>query len=87
MTSNVYDICVQIPEACPWQDATGRLWDVLSVLRYEIGRSRDAAASDIRFTVLMQQEATAPEPYKFKALCHPGDDHEPVITIMLPWED
>ena len=28
-----------------------------------------------------------PEPIELKAMCHPGDTHEPVVTILLPDED
>ena len=30
---------------------------------------------------------TAPKPVKLKAICHPGDEGEPVVTVMLPDED
>jgi hypothetical protein len=67
------------------QSTTGRLWDVLNVLRAAI-RSLPANADTVLFSVLFRMiEET--ETVNLKALCGPGDDAEPVVTIMLPDED
>jgi hypothetical protein len=78
------------------QDETGRLWDLLWMLRMAAVNTR--GASIIHFKVifaLMQNRAGRNGQYlrretqtiTFKAVCGPGDDGEPVITIMLPGED
>ena len=70
------------------QDETGRLWDVLSVLRFRI---RETGSTDgIRFAVLRMPNAPGsrrPSHCQLVAVCGPGDMGEPVITIMLPGED
>ncbi len=78
------------------QDETGRLWDLLWMLRMAAMNSR--GASIIHFKVifaLMQSRAGRNGQYlrresqtiTLKAVCGPGDDCEPVITVMLPGED
>jgi phosphoribosyl 1,2-cyclic phosphodiesterase len=58
----------------------------LFVLRFAIAKSRDT--DTIRFTVLFLMSAgSTPVPIEIKAVCGPGDDGEPVLTIMLPDED
>jgi hypothetical protein len=85
VTSAVWAAYVAVPEACPWQDEAGRLWDILWMLRYAIGRSK--SVSVLQFTVLVQNDGRGPREVKLKAVCGPGDDGEPVITVMLPRED
>ena len=66
-----------------YQDEMGRLWDILSVLRFYVRRG----GSEIHFPVTMIMKARQRRNIVFKALCGPGDDAEPVITIMMPDED
>ena len=70
------------------QDYDGRLWDVLWIAALRIRLNNDETDS-IRFTVI-QQEA---DPItgdlhnvnlRLLALCGPGDEGEPVITIGFP---
>jgi hypothetical protein len=65
------------------QSISGRLWDVLSVLRAAISTGKDLSSLNITVSFLMAPNA-APEPVEFLALAGPGDSGEPVITIMLP---
>jgi hypothetical protein len=60
------------------QSLTGRMWDFLNVLRYEIRRRKDI--NRINFQMLVSR-------LDLVAVCHPGTDGEPVITVMLPGED
>lgn len=85
VTTAVWDACVTVPESASWQSETGRLWDVLTLLRYAI--ARDASGQQVNFTVGIQNDETPPQPVRLKALCGPGDSGEPVITIMFPEED
>ena len=72
-----------------YQDESGRLWDVLYMLFFAIKSGR--SNSDVKLYQLrrvprggrghMAREVT------LKSHIGPGDDGEPVITIMLPYED
>ena len=68
------------------QSLTGRLWGLLCVLRVA---SRQAATTDrIHFQVLVDVHGDGcHETVNLWALCGPGDDPRPVITIMLEGED
>jgi hypothetical protein len=67
------------------QSLTGRLWDVLWMLR----ASGKAANSDrVHFQILVDVHGDGRrETVSLWALCGPGDDARPVITIMLEGED
>ena len=76
----------------PCQDISGRLWDVLSMFKWAAKRG----GSEIRFPVSVinwvcvggrRINRTKRETVILKALCGPGDNGDPVITIMLPDED
>jgi hypothetical protein len=76
----------------PGQDISGRMWDVLTMFRLAAKRG----GSEIRFPVTVinwvrvggeRTNRTRRETVILKALCGPGDNGEPVITIMLPDED
>ena len=70
------------------QDETGRLWDVVWMASCAARRHRHASADRVAFEVLRvprgRRRAT-----RCALVLHigPGDDGEPVITIMLPGED
>jgi hypothetical protein len=68
------------------QSLTGRLWDVLWMLR---GASGKAANTDrVHFQVLVDVNGDGRrEMVGLWALCGPGDDARPVITIVLEGED
>lgn len=77
----------------PCQDLSGRTFDVVNMLRFAIRRN---AGDTIlyRVSVINWQHrngkrinATKREEVILKAVCGPGDDAEPVITIMLRGED
>ena len=68
------------------QSLTGRLWDVLWMLRVSCGQASDT--DRIHFQVLVDVDGHGRhETVKLWALCGPGDDAKPVITIMLEGED
>ena len=68
------------------QSLTGRLWDLLWMLRVASGK---AANSDcVHFQVLVDVHGDGRRDVaKLWALCGPGDDAQPVITIMVEGED
>src|SRR6478672_4079003 len=85
VTRAVYEQYIRVPEGVSCQDEAGRLWDLLWMLRLAVARS--PSGDCLLYTVLIRNDNTAPRPVQLKALCHPGDDAEPVITILLPAED
>lgn len=76
------------------QDERGRGHDVLWMLFCAIRRlSRPSSAPKgdqadlVHYKVIFQQAPGRDETVRLKAVCGPGDQGEPVITIMLPDED
>jgi hypothetical protein len=68
------------------QSLTGRLWDVLWMLRVASGKA--ANTDRVHFQVLVDANGDGRhEMVRLWALCCPGDDAQPVITIMLEGED
>ncbi len=61
-----------------FEDYNGRLWDVLTVLFYTIKQGR-SKGSTIEFIVKFGGKN-----HKLWGICGPGDNAEPVITIMYP---
>ncbi len=63
------------------QDTQGRLWDVLWMGQLAARRGGTVILYKLLLTNGRAKMAT------LKMICGPGDDAEPVITIMLPDED
>ena len=87
LTAAAWGWCVAVPPGVVCQDEAGRLWDVVWLLRVAIGGSK--GGSVVRFGVRVRNDNAEGTPplVRLKALCGPGDDGEPVITILLPGED
>ena len=85
LSRSVWDNYVRVPEGVQLQGEQGRLWDVLWMLFVEIGRSEGERL--LNYTVFVRNDNKKPKPVQLKAVCGPGDDGEPVITILLPEED
>jgi hypothetical protein len=87
LTAAVWSKCVAVPAGVLCQDEAGRLWDVLSMLRFAIRGSKDAR--ELRFAVHVRNDNRdrTPPLVRLKALCGPGDQGEPVVTVMMPEED
>jgi hypothetical protein len=84
MTNTVWGEYVEVPEGVVGQDWKGRLFDILWLFRFA---AKGAATDLIYFSVLVRNDARPPKEVRFKAVCGPGDDTEPVITIMREDED
>lgn len=68
------------------QSLTGRLWDVLWLLRLACNQA--SGTDRVHFKVLVDVHGDGHhEQVKLWALCGPGDDVRPVMTIMLEGED
>lgn len=88
-TQTVSDLDRPLP---PGQDISGRLWDVLTMFKM----AAKQGGEEIRFHVSVVNwvsvdgeriNRTKRETVMLKAICGPGDSGEPVITILLPYED
>jgi hypothetical protein len=88
LTRGVYDQFVTVPEGVTGQDETGRLWDILTMLKFAIRRSR-AGVDRIPVALYVRNDNRAAKLIKLIATCGAldMDDPQPAITIMLPTED
>jgi hypothetical protein len=71
------------------QDQSGRLWDVLFMAAYAI-RANPKGSAELLFEldrVPRDGQATEAELTTLKLVVGPGDEGEPVTTILLPNED
>jgi hypothetical protein len=77
---------VAVPPGVMCQDEAGRLWDVLFLLALA---ARRGGGAEVRFGVHVRNDNRdrTPPLVRLKALCGPGDDGQPVVTVMLPDED
>ena len=94
LTRAVYTDCVEWPEddMQAMQDQTGRLSDVIWMARCAIRRVSEADGPADRVPVFLYRiprdgHSTEPQLVELVAVCGPGDDMEPVITIQFPGED
>jgi len=101
VTAGVWAECVAVPAGVTCQDETGRLWDVLQLLRFAIAKQKkdvvpryalpwqklDCERVDFAVHVRNDNREGDPPLVRLYALCGPGDDAEPVVTVMLPSED
>ena len=84
LTSALWADINDIPESKDWQDSTGRLWDVLYMGQDAIRRSKEGGTVLVYSLIMHVGNRTN---YTVKLVCGPGDDAEPVITLMRPDED
>lgn len=69
------------------QSINGRLIDVLMAFKLKAFYAKSSIISFEVLRVPRDSKSISPRITKLKAICGPGDDAEPVITIMLPSED
>jgi hypothetical protein len=87
LTAAVWTRCVVVPAGVACQDEAGRLWDVLFLLA--LAARRSDGGEEVRFAIHVRndnREGTPPL-VRLKAICGPGDQGKPVVTVMLPDED
>lgn len=89
ITNAVYETLVSLPENYNgYQDISGRLWDVVYMASRAAKQGRDESL--IPFTMVCRGvKADGTDYVRFDthtlwAVCGPGDNGEPVITIMFP---
>lgn len=68
------------------EDVVGRAWDMCTILRFAIKGS--SGGDEVHFAPLFLMEpGEKVEPVKMWSKVGPGDDGEPVMTVMLEGED
>ena len=87
LTCAAWERCVSVPPGVACQDEAGRLWDVLFMLRCAAARSDGGRVLLFELHVRNDNRDGTPPLVRLKAVCGPGDDGEPVMTVMLPDED
>ena len=87
LTAAAWAECVAVPPGVLCQDEAGRLWDVLTMLRWAV-RGGKGGAREVRFGVHVRNDSRdrTPPLVRLKAVCGPGDRGEPVLTVLLAEE-
>jgi len=88
LTCAVYDAYVTVPPGVEAQDEAGRLWDVITMTRFAILRSRPGC-DRLPVALYVRNDNRAPRLVRLTAVCGPLDidDPQPAITVMLMDED
>lgn len=88
VTAAVWAEYVAVPANVSGQDERGRLWDVLSMLRFAI-RARPESGPEVLYALHVRNDNrdTPPPLVTLKAVCGPDDDGTPCVTIMTRTED
>lgn len=76
----------------PGQSESGRLWELLHMFRLAAVQQRQTDRLTYRVIFVMKRfignkSIVRPETVTVQAICGPGDNGEPVITLMLPGDD
>jgi len=87
LTCAVWEQYIRVPDEVSGQDETGRLWDILWMFRNAVRTAPHERTDAIPFQLHVRNDEERLQLVTLKAVCGPGDDAEPVITIMLPHED
>ena len=88
LTRSVFDKFVAVPTGVTAQDEAGRLWDILTMLRFAILRARPGTGR-LPVALYVRNDNRRPRLIKLVATCGPLDidDPQPAITVMTPEED
>ena len=94
VTASVFNECIEWTEedadqSRTYQDQAGRLWDVLYLAAVKARSLRDRRQNQLLYElhVVPRPGHDHPRLRTLKLVIGPGDDAEPVATIMLPNED
>ncbi len=82
-----WEKCVTLPPGVLFQDEPGRLWDVVWMLRCSCRGQGVGRVVAFAVHVRNDNRERIPPLVRLKAVCGPGDQGEPVITVLLPGED
>jgi len=88
LTRAVYDAYVTVPPDVSCQDEAGRLWDIITMTRFAILRSRPGC-DRLPVALYVRNDNRRPRLVRLTAVCGPLDidDPQPAITVMMPDED
>jgi len=87
LTNTVWEKYVKVPKSLEdSQDESGRLWDILFMLRHKIVAT-NFRGNALTFHLNVKNANDQARLVELKAVCGPGDDLKPVITVMLKNED
>lgn len=91
ITAGAWEDCVAWEAAdntAAYQDQAGRLWDVLwCASRAARNNPRESTMFFELVRIPRDGKSTVPVSAQLKLIVGPGDQGEPVATILLPWED
>lgn len=91
LTYEAWASCIPVPDCLkddPEQSEGGRLHDLLRVLRFNICHCTEKDQTRLNFWLALQIPGTEDhEKLELTAVCGPGDNCEPVLTVMLPDQD
>lgn len=85
MTAEVWSMIETIPSKHSHEDVKGRLWDVLMVAFANIRTSEERNLRILEFDVVLHHAEG--DRVRLKLVSGPGDQGEPVLITMLPWQD
>ena len=88
ITRTVFDAYVAVPPGVTGQDESGRLWDVVWMLRFAIHRAKPGV-NRLPVAFYCRNDHRDAKLHKLIAECGPLDidDPQPSITLMMPDED
>jgi hypothetical protein len=86
MTSAVWARCVEVPDGVRNLSQPVRLWNLLAEVHYAI-RASWTRDDRITFELVVALPKGGIERVEIAALCHGGDDGEPVLTLMFDGEE
>lgn len=70
------------------QDLIGRIWDLLIILKWQARKLQDKSSDRVNLSPLfVMRKGKSAEPIDMWCHCGPGDNFEPVLTVMLIGED
>lgn len=89
LTSAVWAAYVEVPANVECQDEKGRAWDIvfMAMSAVKAANRRGKGGSTLMFELHVRNDNKKPKPVMLKLLVGPGDNLEPVVTILLPNED
>jgi hypothetical protein len=91
LTAAVWSSCVEWPEEMrevAGQSERGRLWDVVWMAGHAARVHRNSGKDRVPFFLLrIPKGGRRAERVELSVHIGPGDDGEPVATVMLPFED
>jgi hypothetical protein len=84
LTAAVWQKCVAVPPGVVCRDEAGRQWDVVFLLALA---ARRGSGAEVRFGVHVRNDNRERTPLvRLRAVCRPGDDGAPCLTVLLPGE-